>query len=294
MPHFLDLLTVTRAELDAVLARSAEWAAGSAEPRGPRVRIATVFAGPAFRTRLAFDTAIDLIGGHRVDLPIALGEREPICDTAAILSGGVDAVVVRHGDDAEVRELAAHSGVPVVSAMTALGHPCEVVSEAFTLRQRRGSLDGLALTFVGADTNLFRSWCELSTRYAITVTQLAPAGFAAPDAYLDGIRARGGAVATSTELEAACSGAEVLYCDGWPAAALEPGGIRDAFQALQVTSAVLELTAAGGVLMHCMPVARGNEVSADAFADPRSITLAAKANLAPSHAAILEHALGRL
>lgn len=294
MPHFLDLLTVTRAELDAIFARSAEWTAGTARPRGARARIATVFDGPAFRTRLAFDTAIDEIGGHRVDLPLTLGEREPIADTAAILSSGVDALVIRHGDDAAVRELALACTIPVVSAMTDAGHPCEVVSEAFTQLQRRGSLDGLDLTFVGADTNLFRSWCELSTRYGISVTQLAPEGYAAPDAYLAGIRARGGTVTASAQLGPACSGADVLYCDGWPTEALPPGSIRDAFEALQVTTGVLDLLAPGGVLMHCMPVARGNEVSAEAFADPRSIALAAKASLAPTHAAILEHALGRL
>lgn len=294
MPHFLDLLSVTRPELDALFARSALWKAETAHAIGPRVRVATIFAGPAFRTRLAFDTAIDVIGGHRVDLPLTLGEREPIADTAAILSGGVDAVVIRHGDDAELRELALHSRVPVINAMTSAGHPCEVVSEAFTLLQRRGSLDGLRLTFVGEDGNVFRSWCELSTLYSISVTQLCPEGYAAPEEYLEGIRARGGHVTTSNDRAAACTDAEAVYCDGWPSEALAAGGIRDSFAAMQVTTEVLDLMAPGGVLMHCMPVARGNEVSAEAFADPRSISLAAKTNLAPTHAAILEHALGRL
>lgn len=299
MPDVLSLRDLDRASLDAILDRSDRWADGAAEPRGGRPRVATIFSGPAFRTRLAFDTAIDLIGGHRVDLPLTLGEREPIADTAAVLGGGVDAVVIRHGSHADVLELAEHCPVPVVNAMTASGHPCEVVSEAFTVRRRRGSLDGLRLTFVGEATNLFRSWCELSTAYDIAVTQVAPPGFEAPQAYLDEIAALGGSLATTADLAAGADGAHAIYTDGWPEEARVDGPTRVAFERTTITADLLDALggdpAAGeGVLMHCMPVRRGDEVTAEAFAHPRSITLEAKRSLAPTHAALLEFALGML
>lgn len=298
MPQLLDLLTPTRAEFERIFARSAHWASEPNRPEAQkhtaRPRIATIFAGPAFRTRLAFDTAIDSISAHRVDLPVVIGEREPISDTAAILSSGVDAVVIRHSDDEQLRELAAAATIPVVNAMTSLGHPCEVISEAFTIWQRRGTLDGLAFTFAGEDNNLFRSWCELATHFDIRVTQLAPDAFGAHGGWLAEMRERGASVTVTNDASAAFTGADVIYTDGWPSEALQLGGIRTAFLAQQVTTASLDLMSPTGVLMHCMPVARGNEVSAEAFADPRSITLAAKRNLAPTHAAILEYALGRI
>jgi ornithine carbamoyltransferase len=288
---FLDLTSVTRAELEWIFRRSGDWKDGVAAPPEGRLRVATVFNSPAFRTRLAFDSAIDNMGAHRVDLPLTLAQREPIADTAAILSSAVDAVVIRHSDHDQVLELAQHSEVPVVNAMTSVGHPCEIISEAFTLLQRRGTLDGLSVTFVGEATNLFRSWCELATQFDISVTQVAPDGYAAPPDFLEAISARGGKLTITTDLASGAVGASVLYTDGWPRQACQPGTARDAFLGVQVTTSTLDLMAPGGVLMHCMPVSRGDEVTAEAFADPRSITLAAKTNLAPTHTAILEHVL---
>jgi ornithine carbamoyltransferase len=293
VPDFLDLTSVTRAELEQIFRRSHDWKAGVAAPPLGRFRVATVFNGPAFRTRLAFDTAIETLGGHRVDLPLTLAEREPIADTAAILNSAVDAVVIRHGDHNQVLELAEHCSIPVVNAMTSLGHPCEIVSEAFTLLRRRGTLDGLAVTFVGEATNLFRSWCELATQFDIRVTQVAPEGHAAPPGFQDGISRRGGNLAITSDLASGAAGASVLYTDGWPRQARQPGPIRDAFLGMQVTTETLELMAPDGVLMHCMPVGRGHEVTEAAFTDPRSITLDAKTNLAPTHTAIMEYVLAR-
>lgn len=296
MPDLLDLAGLSRAELDGIFARSAHWKsagrAGPAEPNGiGRRRVATIFAGPAFRTRLAFDTAIDALGGYRVDLPLTLGEREPVSDTAAILETGVDAVIIRHRAHSDVVELARHANVPVINAMTDAGHPCEVISDAFTVLDRRGSLDGLALTFVGEATNLFRSWCELATRFEIAVTQVAPPGFEATPGFLADLRGRGADLVTTADLAGGAAGADVLYTDGWPAAATSAGTVRSAFATTRITPATLDLLGPAGVLMHCMPVARGNEVAAAAFEHPRSITLAAKAHLAPTHTAILEFVL---
>jgi len=294
MPDLIDLTELNRTDLDSILRRSGEWKRGTIRSTllPVRPRVATIFTGPAFRTRLAFDTAIDNLGGHRVDLPVTLNEREPIVDTAAILSLGVDAVVIRHGSHAEVLELARHADVPVVNAMTDDGHPAEVISEAFTVLERRGSLDGLHLTFVGEATNLFRSWCELATRFEIAVTQVAPPGYEASPDYLAELRGRGARLRTTPDLTDGASGAEVLYSDGWPAEARTDGPARDAFSTIRIGTPTLALLAPDGVLMHCMPVARGDEVDAAAFGDLRSITYAAKAHLAPSHTAILEYALG--
>lgn len=293
MPDLLSLTDLARADLERIFARARDWKSGTALPIGPGPRIATIFNGPAFRTRLAFDTAIDRLGGHRVDLPLILGEREPIADTAAILADALDAVIIRHRDHHQVRELAQEATVPVINAMTGLGHPCEVISEAFTVLERHGSLDGLRVTFVGEPTNLFRSWCELGTRFDLAITQVAPKNYLATAAHLHKLREAGTRVETTTDLVAGVRAADVVYTDGWPEAAQVPGPVRDAFLSTQITTSVYEHMAADGVLMHCMPVRRGDEVDAAAFAHARSITRMAKTNLGPTHTAILEHALGR-
>ena len=289
--HLLTLADLDRSQLDHVLARTRVWkdGRGAALP-GRRRQVATIFDGPAFRTRLAFDTAIDALGAHRVELPLSLGEREPIADTAAILTGGVDAVVVRTPDHAAVVELATCAQIPVVNAMTSHGHPCEVISEAFTVTEHRGHLDGLEVVFVGEDTNLCRSWCELTLAYDLGVTQVCPPGWELDQHFLTDLAQRGqrGRVRTSHDLTGSARGADVLYTDGWPRSTREPGPDREAFEAIRIDQDVMDACRPQALLMQYMPVRRGEEVSAEAFADPRLITLAAKTNLAPSHSAILE------
>lgn len=294
-PHLVSLLDLDRSTVLTLVEDSRRWRAGGGQPLPGRLRrVATVFDGPAFRTRLAFDTAISDLGAHLVDLPLQLGDREPISDTAAILSRGVDAVVVRASDHSAVRELAEHSTVPIVNAMTDEGHPCEVISEAFTVHERLGSIDGLRLTFVGEDTNLCRSWCELTAAFDVTVTQLCPAGWELPPAFLAGLREHGqsGRVTITHDLTAGLTDAHVVYTDGWPRSTREPGPDREAFEAIRIDRDALDIAGPDVLLMHCMPVRRGDEVTSAAFDDdPRSITLAAKASLRPTHTAILNHVL---
>jgi ornithine carbamoyltransferase len=255
-------------------------------------RVATIFDGPAFRTRLAFDAALSNLGVHQVPLQVRLGEREPISDTAAILNGAVDAVVIRTRDHSAVMELAEHSQIPVINAMTDAGHPCEVISEALTLQERRGELDGLRVTFVGEDTNICRSWCELSTIYDLRVTQVCPPGWEHPATFLDSLHSKQ-RVAVTHDLDVGTAGADVIYTDGWPRSTREPGPERDAFMAIQIDQTTLDRAGAATLLMHCMPVRRGDEVTAAAFDDHRSITLRAKANLGPTHTAIVSLVLNR-
>ena len=294
--HLLTLLDLDRPAFDLLMAESFRWKAGEGQrAHGNLRRVATIFDGPAFRTRLAFDAALSNLGVHQVPLQVRLGEREPISDTAAILNGAVDAVVIRTSDHSAVTELAQHSQIPVINAMTDAGHPCEVISEAFTLVERRGELDGLRVTFVGEDTNLCRSWCELTTIFDLRVTQVCPPGWELPATFLDSLHQQGQMqrVAITHDLDAGTAGADVIYTDGWPRSTREPGPERDAFKTIQIDQTTLDRAGAATLLMHCMPVRRGDEVTAAAFDDHRSITLEAKANLGPTHTAIVSHVLNQ-
>jgi ornithine carbamoyltransferase len=170
-----------------------------------------------------------------------------------------------------------------------------VISEAFTILERRGELDGLRLTFVGEATNLCRSWCELTTIFDLSVTQVCPPGWDLPDTFLDSLRQHGqvGRVAVTHDLDLGAAGADVIYTDGWPRLTRQLGPDRDAFMTTQINQTTLDRAGAQTLLMHCMPVRRGDEVTAAAFSDHRSITLAAKANLGPTHTAIVSHVLAR-
>jgi ornithine carbamoyltransferase len=158
-------------------AQGARWKTGKARAVGGDLRrVAMIFDGPAFRTRLAFDAALSNLGVHQVPYRCAsvsenLSLIPPRFSTARWMPSSSGPAITP-----AVSELAQHSQVPVINAMTDAGHPCEVISEAFTILERRGKLDGLRLTFVGEDTNLCRSWCELTTIFDLSVTQVCPPG----------------------------------------------------------------------------------------------------------------------
>jgi ornithine carbamoyltransferase len=292
--HLLSLLDLDRPAFDSLMADSVRWKAGKGQPvHGNLRRVATIFDGPAFRTVWRSTPGSRTWASTRSPFRFRLGEREPISDTAAILNGVVDAVVIGTGDHSAVTELAQYGEIPVINAMTDAGHPCEVISEAFTLRERRSELDGLRVTFVGEDTNLCRSWCELTTIFDISVTQVCPPGWELPAAFLESLREHGQMerVAVTHDLDAGTAGADVIYTDGWPRSTREPGPDRDAFMTIQIDQTTLDRAGAATLLMHCMPVRRGDEVTAAAFDDPRSITLRSKANLGPTHTAIVSHVL---
>lgn len=292
----ISLLDLTREDLERIWLAAAGWRAAGVRRRGRRrdARVATIMPPRGYRTKLAFDAAIDAIGAHRVDVPVELGAAEPVEDTAAILSGAVDAVVVRTPDHDVVTRLAEACEVPVVNAMTDRGHPCEVISEAFTLLERGRLLDGLRVVAVGAGTNVVRSWCELAAHVELDLIQVCPPGHEADAGLLEQVRAHGmrGSVTVSHDLAEAAAGADVLYLDSWPAAARVEGRRRTAFLRQQVTPEVLDLAGRDVVLMHVLPAHRGEEISAEAFADPRNISFASKRNLAATSAAIIEHVLG--
>ncbi|MHB1289767.1 Rossmann-fold NAD(P)-binding domain-containing protein [Georgenia sp.] len=299
MPHdrsLLTLLDLPRSEIERLWLGTAGWKVEGSRRRARFAdrRVATFFDGPTFRSRLAWDTGIDAVGAHRVDLPLTLGEREPVEDTAATLTDGVDAVVVRTRDHAALAALAQAADVPVINAMTDAAHPVEILSDAYTLLERRGPLENLTVTFVGEATNTLRSWCELTVGFDIHVRQACPTGHGLDEEFLEGLAEHGqrGTVDVTHDLRDAVAGADVLYTDGWPAAARKPGRRRTAFEPFRITVDTLDAAGTDVVLMHATPVNRGDEVSAEAFADPRSITRAAKRNLAPLHAAVVERALG--
>ncbi|GAA1639560.1 ornithine carbamoyltransferase [Georgenia ruanii] len=298
MPHartLLSLLDLPRTEIERLWLASAGWKEQRSRRRERFAdrRVATIFDGPALRTRLAYDTAIDAVGAHRVDLPLVLGEREPIADTAAILSDAVDAVVVRAPEHTDVLALAEACQVPVINAMTDRGHPVEVFSEAFSVLERRGPIDDVVLTFVGEDSNVLRSWCELTVGFELQVRQVCPPGHSLAEDFLDALDERRprGSVTVTHDLTEGLAGTDVVYTDAWPRAARKPGRRRTTFEPYRITTDVLDAAGADVLFMHAMPVHRGDEVTAEAFADRRCITLAAKRNLAPTHAAIVERAL---
>ena len=246
---------------------------------GPRA-VAVLFDKPSTRTRLSFEVGVAQLGGTPLIVDAAasqLGRGETIGDTARVMSRYVAAIVWRTGAHQRVEEMAAASTVPVVNALTDSFHPCQVLADLQTIRERFGRLAGLTLTYLGdGANNMAHSLLLGGATAGLHVRVCAPDGFTpAPDVLRDA-KARaeetGGSVALVAHPHAAVEGAEVVVTDTWVSMGQEADGRDRAapFRSLQVNDALLDRAAPGAIALHCLPAHPGEEITADVLYGPRS------------------------
>jgi len=246
---------------------------------GPRA-VAVLFDKPSTRTRLSFQVGIAQLGGTPliVDaLTSQLGRGETIGDTARVLSRYAEAIVWRTGDQSRVEEMAAAATVPVVNALTDEFHPCQVLADLQTVRERLGELAGLTLTYLGdGANNMAHSLLLGGTTAGIHVRICAPDGFTPHPDVLRDAKARAAGTGGGAELvadpHAAVDGAQVLVTDTWVSMGQEADGLdRSApFRPLQVDAALLERAAPGAIVLHCLPAHRGDEITDEVIDGPAS------------------------
>lgn len=237
---------------------------------GPRP-VAVVFDKSSTRTRISFEVGISQLGGTPliVDAQSSqLGRGETIGDTARVLSRYVDAIVWRTGDQSRIAEMAASASVPVVNALTDQFHPCQVLADLQTIRERFGRLAGLTLTYLGdGANNMAHSLLLGGATAGMHVRVCAPAGFTPDDQILREAKSRAADTAGGVELiadpAAAVDAVEVIVTDTWVSMGQEDDGLdRTApFHPLQVNTALLARAAPEAIVLHCLPAHRGDEIT---------------------------------
>jgi ornithine carbamoyltransferase len=246
---------------------------------GPRP-VAVLFDKPSTRTRLSFEAGIAQLGGHPLIVDARssqMGRGETIGDTARMLSRYVDAIVWRTGDQSRIEEMAAAATVPVVNALTDQFHPCQVLADLQTVRERFGRLAGLTLTYLGdGANNMAHSLLLGGATAGLHVRICAPEGFQPDHGVLRDAKNRASETGASVELVAdphtAVDGADVLATDTWMSMGQEDDGLdRTApFRPLQVNAALLERATPGAIVLHCLPAHRGEEITDEVLDGPRS------------------------
>jgi ornithine carbamoyltransferase len=246
---------------------------------GPR-SVAVLFDKASTRTRISFEVGIGQLGGTPlvVDARASqLGRGETIGDTARVLSRYVDAIVWRTGDQSRIEEMAAGSSVPVVNALTDQFHPCQVLADLQTVRERFGRLAGLTLTYLGDGANNMAASLLLGGATAgLTVRVCAPEGFTPSQDVLRDAKNRatetGGGVDLITDPRAAVDGADVVATDTWVSMGQEDDGLDRVapFRRLQVNSELLARAAQNAIVLHCLPAHRGHEITDEVLDGPAS------------------------
>ncbi|WP_047892354.1 ornithine carbamoyltransferase [Micromonospora sp. RV43] len=280
--HFLRDDDLTPAEQAAVLDLAARMKADryAHQPlTGPK-SVAVLFDKQSLRTRISFDVGIAELGGHPlvVDTQVThFGRGETLADAGRVLSRYVAAIVLRtHGDD-RIAEVAAHATVPVVNALTDTYHPCQLLADLLTVRERLDGTAGRILTYVGdAANNMAHSYLLAGATAGMHVRIAGPAGFQ-PDpeivARAEKIAATtGGSVQVLTDPAEAVRGAHVVATDTWTSMGQEEDGLdrTTPFLPYQVNAALLGHADADVIVLHCLPAHRGEEITDEALDGPHS------------------------
>jgi ornithine carbamoyltransferase len=237
---------------------------------GPRT-VAMILEKPSTRTRVSFEAGIAQLGGHPLVIDartMQLGREETIEDTSRVLSRYVDAVVYRTHGQARINAMASASSVPVVNALTDEFHPCQVLADLQTVRERHGGLAGRTLTFLGdGGNNMAHSLLLGGATAGMHVRIAAPAEFTPDPGVVAAAQRRaadtGGSVAVHTDPLAAVDGADVLATDTWTSMGQQDDG-RDRigpFRPYRLDATLLAATGVASTVLHCLPAHRGMEIT---------------------------------
>jgi ornithine carbamoyltransferase len=246
---------------------------------GPRA-VAVLFDKPSTRTRVSFSIGIAELGGYPLVIDAGtsqLGRGEPIADTTRVLDRQVAAIVWRTFGQERIEQMAAVSRVPVVNALTDEFHPCQVLADLQTIRERKGTLAGLVLAYLGdAANNMSHSYLLAGATAGLHVRVAGPAGFLPDPAVVEAARKRaaetGGSVTVTSDPHEALEGADAVATDTWVSMGQEDEKAeREApFRPFAVDAAALHRAGADALVLHCLPAYRGKEISADVIDGPQS------------------------
>ncbi len=242
--------------------------------------LAMIFEKSSTRTRVSFEAGMTQLGGAAQFLSsrdIQLGRGEPVSDTARVLSRYVDGIMARTFAHQTVLDLATYATVPVINGLTDLLHPCQALTDYFTMKEKFGRLRGLQLAYVGDGNNMAHSLMFGGPKCGVNVSIATPPGYG-PDPDVTR-RAIGDAAKAGTKLvvthsmDEAVSGAHVVYTDVWASMGQEKEQERRLkdFSGWTVTNALMSLADREAVFMHCLPAHRGEEVAAEVCDGPRSV-----------------------
>ena len=253
-----------------------------------------IFDKPSTRTRLSFEVAMIQLGGASIFIntkDTQLVRNEPVRDTARVLSRYLDGLAIRTYSQDLLKEFADFSAIPVINALTDLYHPCQVLSDLMTVIEHKGGYEGLKITWVGDGNNVSQSWINAAAVLGLNLVLACPKGYYPDTGILERAREKGhgGIIVTSDPVEAA-KAADVIYTDVWASMGQESeqSARKRVFVPFQVNKKLLKNASKDVIIMHCLPVHRGEEISEDVLEGLNSVVWDQSENKLHMHKAILE------
>ncbi len=234
--------------------------------------LAMIFEKNSTRTRVSFETGMYQLGGHAIFLSgkeSQIGRGEPVEDTARVLERYCDGIMIRTFRQEEVEELARYASIPVINGLTDFCHPCQVLADLMTVRERMARLEGLKLCFVGDGNNMANSLIVGGLKCGMDVSVACPEGYDPDRRVLDfAATVEDAKFQLCRDPKQAVEGANVVITDVWASMGQEEEAQkrRAAFAGTyQIDDRLMALAAPGAMVQHCLPAHRGEEITAEVF-----------------------------
>ncbi|MFA5388278.1 MAG: ornithine carbamoyltransferase [Candidatus Omnitrophota bacterium] len=274
-----DLLTIndlSAAEINEILALARELKAkrlSSGEPLKGKT-LGLIFEKPSNRTRVSFEAGMTELGGHAIYLgsyEIDLGKRESPKDVAKVLSRYLSGIVARTFSHKTVVELAKYSSIPVINGLTDYQHPCQALSDLFSIKEKKG-IEGVTVAFVGDGNNVLNSLLYVCHKMGIKIRAACPKGYEPAKDVLKDVAGFAEIVNNPAD---AVKDADVIYTDVWTSMGQEKEYKKrlKAFKKYQVNSGLVKLARKDAIVMHCLPAHRGQEITDEVMDSPASVVM---------------------
>ncbi len=296
----LDLSALSYEEIAALIDRAASYKQGAADRPLAGKSLGLLFEKSSTRTRVSFEVATWRLGGLPIflsseDMQIKRGET--IADSARVLSSYLDALIVRTHGQEKLEHWAKYASIPIINGLTDLHHPCQILSDFFSIQQCRGKLQGLKLVYIGDGNNMANSLLEGGALVGMNITIAAPPSRLPDAAIFEQAKKQAEKWGTEMRIEhdpmKAAEGADILYTDVWVSMGDEAGRdeLLKVLKPYQINDALLKKARPECLVMHCLPAHRGEEITTAVMEGPNAIIFEQAANRLPMQQAILEHYL---
>ncbi len=269
---------------------------GHPQPMLQGKTLGMIFQKASTRTRVSFEVAMYQLGGYPLFLSandLQIGRGEPVADTARVLSRYVNGIMIRTYSHDEVVELARYADIPVINGLTDLLHPCQVLADLQTIREKKETLAGLKLAYIGDGNNMAHSLMFGGAKTGLNVVIATPPGYQPNEDLVqlarEDAQATGAVIEVVNDPVAAAQDADILYTDVWASMGQEAEQqIRvKAFAGYQINQALLEVAKPEAIVMHCLPAHRGEEITAEVIEGPQSVVFDQAENRLHAQKAIL-------
>jgi ornithine carbamoyltransferase len=278
---FVSIADLSREEMGELFAAAADLKDRLARGIGHRVlegkTLALIFEKPSLRTRATFETGMFQLGGHSIHLAaenIRLGVRESVADVGRNLERWVDGIVARTFAHETVVELAQNSRKPVINALTDKLHPCQIMADLMTIKEKLGRVEDFTLAFVGDGNNVANSWLHAAARLAFELRVATPTGYEPDEEILEQVKLdAGGRVAVMDDAREAVRDADAVYTDVWASMGQEEEAEqrRKVFADFQVNAGLMSCAKPNALVMHCLPAHRDEEITSEVLDGSNSV-----------------------